>query len=62
VVILNGVQAEAPADPELMMLVLVGGWNRTLEEFRKLAREAGLEVSAAGRHASWDFVVECVPS
>ena len=29
------------------MIVLVGGRDRTFEEFRELAREAGLEINAA---------------
>jgi hypothetical protein len=59
VIAVNGVTPEAVASPELMMLVLVGGKNRTLEEFRELAREAGLEVTAAGRNANGRFQVEC---
>jgi hypothetical protein len=43
------------------MMVLVGGKDRTLSEFRQLARAAGLDVQAAGRHASGRFIVECVP-
>jgi hypothetical protein len=41
--------------------VLVGGKNRTLEEFRGIARDAGLEVSAVGRQASGRPFVECRP-
>ena len=59
VIAVNGVTPEPVASPELMMLVLVGGKNRTLEEFRVLAREAGLEVSAAGRNPNGRFQVEC---
>jgi SAM-dependent methyltransferase len=50
------------ASPELLMMVLVGGRDRTLEEFRDLAREAGLEVSAVGRQPSGRFIVECRPA
>jgi 2,7-dihydroxy-5-methyl-1-naphthoate 7-O-methyltransferase len=39
--------------------VLVGGRERTVAEFRELARDAGLEVTAAERAASGAFVVEC---
>jgi hypothetical protein len=63
VVLLNGVspdEAGAPS-PSLLMMVLVGGKDRTLSEFRQLARAAGLDVRAAGRHASGRFIVECVP-
>jgi SAM-dependent methyltransferase len=62
VVIVNGVTPDEIASPELMMLVLVGGKERTLREFRKLAHEAGLEVRAAARNASGRFLVECVPA
>jgi hypothetical protein len=59
VVAVNGVTPEPVASPELMMLVLVGGKNRTVEEFRVLAREAGLEVTAAGPNPNGRFRVEC---
>jgi hypothetical protein len=61
VVILGGVSPDdghGPS-PELLMMVLVGGKNRTLTEFRELARNAGLEVEASGRQPSGRFVVEC---
>ena len=60
VVLLNGVTEEA--SPSLLMMVLVGGKDRTMEEFRELARQAGLEVSAVGRKPSGRIVVECRPS
>ncbi len=64
VVLLNGVSPDegAQPSPELLMMVLVGGKERTLSEFRELAREAGLEVHAAGRQASGRFIVECRPA
>jgi len=43
------------------MMVLVGGKERSLSEFRELAGAAGLEVTAAKRQASGRFVVECTP-
>ena len=61
VMVLSGVTPADKATPELLMLVLVGGRNRTLEEFRGLAGEAGLEVRASGRQPSGRFVVECIP-
>jgi 2,7-dihydroxy-5-methyl-1-naphthoate 7-O-methyltransferase len=61
VVILNGVVPDDTAPPALLMMVLVGGRDRTLGEFRELAREAGLEVRAAARQPSGRFVVECLP-
>ena len=61
VVILNGVGPDEHASPALLMMVLVGGRDRTLGEFRKLAGEAGLKVRAAGRQPSGRFIVECCP-
>lgn len=63
VILLNGVSpdgADGPS-PELLMMVLVGGRDRTLTEFRELARSSGLEVRAAARQSSGRFVVECRP-
>ncbi len=62
VVVVNGVNAGEVASPELLMLVLVGGKDRTLPEFRALAGTAGLEVRASGRLPNGRFVVECRPS
>ena len=59
VVVLNGVVPEERPDPALLMMVLVGGKQRSLEEFRALARGAGLEVRKSGRQPSGRFVVEC---
>ena len=61
VVLLNGVTPEEKASPELLMMVLVGGRERTLAEFSVMAREAGLTVSASRRQQSGKFLVECVP-
>lgn len=61
VVVVNGVTGEDRAGPDLLMLVLVGGKERTLAEFTELAREAGLAVTAAGPRGEWRFVVECRP-
>ena len=44
---------------ELLMLVLVGGKNRTLSEFSDLADRSGLEVSATGYQPTGRFLVEC---
>jgi hypothetical protein len=43
------------------MLVLVGGKDRSLAEFRALAAAAGLEVQSAGPNAKGRFMVECRP-
>jgi hypothetical protein len=59
VVVLNGVVPEEPAAPELLMMVLTGGKERTLREFEQLARAAGLQVRAAARQHSGRFIVEC---
>jgi len=61
VVIVGGVNPNDVASPELLMMVLVGGKDRTLAEFRELAREAGLAVRASGRQPTGRFVVECSP-
>jgi SAM-dependent methyltransferase len=63
-VILGGISPDDAGgpSPELLMLVLVGGKNRTLAEFRELARAAGLEVEAVGTQGSGRFVVESRPS
>jgi hypothetical protein len=44
------------------MMILVGGRQRSLAEFRALALSAGLEVKAAGRQPSGRYVVECRPT
>jgi SAM-dependent methyltransferase len=62
VVVLGGVTPDEEASPELLMMVLVGGKNRTLEEFRALAGAAGLEVRRAGGSGSGRYVVECGPA
>ena len=64
VVVLNGVEPddENGASPALLMMVLVGGRDRTLAQFRELAREGGLEARAVGRQPSGRFVVECRPT
>jgi SAM-dependent methyltransferase len=49
------------ASPELLMLVLLGGRERTLDELREMALKAGLLVRAVGRQASGRFLVECRP-
>jgi SAM-dependent methyltransferase len=64
VVVLGGVSPDGGLgpSPELLMMVLVGGRNRSLSQFRELARIAGLDVEAAQRLSSGRFVVECRPS
>lgn len=60
VVVVNGVTSDEIPYPDLLMMVLVGGKQRTLREFETLAREAGLRVRATGQQAG-RFLVECVP-
>ena len=64
VLVLNGVSPDedGPPSPALLMMVLVGGKERSLAEFRALARSAGLEVHAAQRQPSGRFIVECRPT
>jgi SAM-dependent methyltransferase len=60
VVVLKGIN-DAPGGLSIEM-VLVGGKQRTVAEFRELAREAGLEILAAGRQPSGYYVMECGPT
>jgi hypothetical protein len=62
VLVLGGVSTGDGArrlDPEM---VLAGGKSNTFADFRELARQAGLEVSAAEQQPSGRFVVECRPT
>jgi hypothetical protein len=58
VVVLGGISPDEPS-PALLMMVLVGGRERSLAEFRQLADAAGLGVRVAGRQPSGRSVVEC---
>ena len=61
VVVLKSVGPDdAPKNLEIET-VLLGGKRRTVAEFHELARQAGLEVRAAGQQPSGYFVVECFP-
>ena len=62
VVVFNGAGPGEEASPELLMMVLVGGKGRTLDELSALAREAGLEVSSVGRQPSGRVIVEYRPT
>jgi 2,7-dihydroxy-5-methyl-1-naphthoate 7-O-methyltransferase len=61
VVVFTGAGPGEEASPELLMMVLVGGRGRTLDEFREMARQAGLEVRAVGRQPSGRVIAECHP-
>ena len=43
-------------------MVMLGGKKRSVAEFRELARQAGLEILAAGQQPSGYFIVECRPA
>jgi hypothetical protein len=60
VVVMGGVSPQdRPTTTLTEEAVLVGGRERTVAEFRELAREAGLDVTVAERAPSGAFVVEC---
>jgi hypothetical protein len=59
IVVIGGVAAdEAPRSLGIDMLV-AGGKTSTLTQFTELARQAGLEIRAAGTQPSGRYVVEC---
>jgi 2,7-dihydroxy-5-methyl-1-naphthoate 7-O-methyltransferase len=64
VVLLGGVSPDEGhgPPPALWMMVLAGGRERNLSEFRELARASGLQVHAADRQPSGRFIVECRPT
>jgi len=59
VIVMTGVTDAETPDPQLLMMVLVGGKDRTMAEFRALAAAAGLKVESAGRNSTGRFMVEC---
>ena len=62
IAVLGGVAPdEAPRSLGIDMLV-AGGKTSTITQFTVLARQAGLEILAAGSQASGRFVVECRPT
>ena len=62
VVVLGGVSPGDGARRLEIDMLVAGGKSNTPAEFRELAREAGLEVSASGPQPSGYFVVECRPT
>ena len=62
VVVLKGVSPDDEPRQLPIESVLVGGRHRTLTEFRKLARSAGLEILSAGWQSSGYFETECRPA
>jgi hypothetical protein len=62
IVVLGGVSAdEAPRALGIDMLV-AGGKTSTLAQFTELARQAGLDILAAGPQSSGRYLVECRPA
>ncbi len=61
IVILGGVMPDGSMRSLSPEMVLLGGKERTLTEFRELAHQAGLKVQAAGQLPSGRFAVECRP-
>jgi hypothetical protein len=61
IVVMGGVIPDGMPPRLSIEMVLLGARFNTVEEFRRLAAEAGLEVRAAGRQPSGYFVVECRP-
>jgi hypothetical protein len=57
--ILNGVSEGDKASPELLMMVLVGGRNRSVTEFGPFAAQAGLRIHRSGYLPWGKFAVEC---
>jgi hypothetical protein len=40
---------------------MMGGWKVTMSEFRDLAQDAGLAVTAASHQPPAKFIIECLP-
>jgi hypothetical protein len=55
----NGDEPGDQAYPSLLIMVLVGGKDRTLVSFKALAELVGLRMQAAARQASGRFLIEC---
>jgi hypothetical protein len=62
VVVLGGVAPEGAPRGLVIEMILVGGKSSTLPEFERLARAAGLEVTAVERQRNGSLVVECRPT
>jgi hypothetical protein len=62
VVVMGGVAPEGAARGLVEETVLLGGETNTVEEFRELARRAGLRVRADEPDRSGRLVVECSPA
>ncbi len=62
VVVLKSVRPDDAPKDLVIEMVLLGGRQRTITEFRELARASGLDVVAARQHESGYYVVECIPN
>ena len=60
VLVLKGISPDETPRGITIEMVLVGGKQRTLSEFRELAQTAGLEVVSSGQQKNY-YVVECRP-
>jgi hypothetical protein len=58
VIVFTGAGPGEQASPELLMLVLVGGKARTLDELADLGRQAGLQLRGVGRQRSGHVLAE----
>jgi 2,7-dihydroxy-5-methyl-1-naphthoate 7-O-methyltransferase len=61
VVVLKSIGPDSEPKRLSIEMVLLGGKHRSVAEFRELARQSGLEVTAAGQQPAGYFVVECRP-
>lgn len=61
VMVLNGSGPGEPAPPELLMLVLVGGRSRTVDELAAMGASAGLALVRTARAPSGKFLLEFRP-
>lgn len=59
VVVVKSVSEDGARHGMSVSALIVGGKDRSITEFRRLAHASGLEVISAGRQASGYFVVEC---
>lgn len=62
VVVIGGVGPDGAPVRMAIDILLTGGRERSIAEFRELADRAGLEVIAVGRQAAGRYVVECRPA
>ncbi|MDQ2812685.1 MAG: hydroxyneurosporene methyltransferase [Actinomycetota bacterium] len=62
IVVLGGVAADETPPALTIDMLLAGGKTSTLAQFTELARQASLDVLAAGTQASGRYVVQCRPA